>query len=109
MEPGRRTGSRGTDVPDRQASGTDVPGGQAPGARTETPIAAAAPRTLEQAFGAGELDLIFQYDNGIRALGPHAVVGHDRTVLVAAPSHPLARKEVVTPGEMLRYDFLKET
>ncbi|MGW1169088.1 LysR family transcriptional regulator [Streptomyces sp. NPDC002550] len=63
-------------------------------------------RTLEQAFAAGELDLTFQYDNGIRAFGPHAVVGHDRTVLVAAPSHPLARQEVVTPEEMLRYDFL---
>ncbi len=63
-------------------------------------------RTLEVAFKAGELDLVFRYDNGIRALGPHTVVGHDRTVLVAAPSHPLARKDVVTPGDMLRYDFL---
>ncbi|MDQ0757898.1 LysR family transcriptional regulator [Streptomyces canus] len=62
--------------------------------------------TLEQSFGAGELDLVFQYDNGVRALGPHAVVGHDRTLLVAAPSHPLARQELVTPEQMLAYDFL---
>ncbi|AJT63045.1 hypothetical protein T261_1359 [Streptomyces lydicus] len=61
---------------------------------------------LERAFGAGELDLVFQYDNGVRALGPHAVVGHDRTVLVAAPNHPLAQQDVVTPEQMLAYDFL---
>lgn len=63
-------------------------------------------QTLERAFGAGELDLVFQYDNGVRALGPHAVVGHDRSVLVAAPSHPLAREEVVTARQMLRHEFL---
>ncbi|MEV6838833.1 LysR family transcriptional regulator [Streptomyces sp. NPDC051133] len=84
------------------AGGTD--GGADSGADVELTVANR--RTLEQAFGSGELDLVFQYDNGIRALGPHAVVGHDRTVLVAAPSHPLARKEVVTPEEMLQYDFL---
>ncbi|MGW7254699.1 LysR family transcriptional regulator [Streptomyces sp. NPDC054834] len=61
---------------------------------------------LERAFGAGELDLVFQYDNGRQALGPHAVVGHDRTVLVTAPTHPLARPQVVTPEQMLAYDFL---
>ncbi|MGW7529841.1 LysR family transcriptional regulator [Streptomyces sp. NPDC054783] len=84
------------------AGSTD--GGADGGADVELTVANR--RTLEQAFAAGELDLTFQYDNGIRALGPHAVVGHDRTVLVAAPSHPLAGKEVVEPEEMLRYDFL---
>ncbi|WP_310725611.1 LysR family transcriptional regulator [Streptomyces sp. N2A] len=63
-------------------------------------------RRLEQAFGAGELDVVFQYDNGMRALGPHAVVGHDRTVVVAGPGHPLAREEEVTPEQLLGYDFL---
>ncbi|MGW2744915.1 LysR substrate-binding domain-containing protein [Streptomyces sp. NPDC001450] len=47
-----------------------------------------------------------QYDNGVRALGPHAVVGHDRTVLVAGPGRPPARQELVTPEQMVRYDFL---
>ncbi|MGW2699077.1 substrate-binding domain-containing protein [Streptomyces sp. NPDC001340] len=79
-------------------------GGTGTGADVELTVA--NHRTLEQAFGAGELDLVFQYDNGIRALGPHAVVGHDRTLLVAAPSHPLARQELVTPEELTRCDFL---
>ncbi|MFJ9130351.1 LysR family transcriptional regulator [Streptomyces sp. NPDC102340] len=79
-------------------------GGTETGADVELTVANR--RTLEQAFGAGELDLVFQYDNGIRALGPHAVVGHDRSVLVAAPSHPLAQEDAVTPQQMLRYDFL---
>ncbi len=61
---------------------------------------------LERAFGAGELDLLFQYDNGLDRLGPHAVVGHDRTVLVAAPNHPLARQRQVAPAQLLDYDFL---
>ncbi|MGW2420277.1 LysR family transcriptional regulator [Streptomyces sp. NPDC001709] len=63
-------------------------------------------RTLEQAFSTGGLDLIFEYDNDVRPARPHAVVGHCRTVLVAAPNHPLARQETVTPEQLLRYDFL---
>ncbi|MFF4574367.1 LysR family transcriptional regulator [Streptomyces sp. NPDC001410] len=80
------------------AAGTDA------GADIE--LTMASRRALEQAFAAGGLDLVFQYDNGVRTLGPHAVVGHDRTVLVAGPGHPLARQELVTPEQMVRYDFL---
>ncbi|MFE1307837.1 LysR family transcriptional regulator [Streptomyces sp. NPDC058755] len=80
------------------AAGTDA------GADIELTVASR--RALEQAFAAGGLDLVFQYDNGVRTLGPHAVVGHDRTVLVAGPGHPLARQELVTPEQMVRYDFL---
>ncbi|MFH8680909.1 LysR family transcriptional regulator [Streptomyces lydicus] len=79
-------------------------GGAEDGADTELTVANR--RTLEQAFGAGELDVVFQYDNGMRALGPHAVVGHDRTVVVAGPGHPLAREEEVTPEQLLGYEFL---
>ncbi|MBL1082304.1 LysR family transcriptional regulator [Streptomyces actinomycinicus] len=79
-------------------------GGTGRGADVELTVANR--RALERAFENGELDLVFQYDNGVRALGPHAVVGHDRTVLVAAPSHPLAREEAVTPEELLQHDFL---
>ncbi|WP_327067619.1 LysR family transcriptional regulator [Kitasatospora sp. NBC_01302] len=61
---------------------------------------------LDQAFAAREVDLVFQYDNGLRALGPHAVVGHDRTLLVASPFHPLARQESVTPGQLLGQEFM---
>ncbi|MER6304669.1 LysR family transcriptional regulator [Streptomyces sp. NPDC001657] len=79
-------------------------GGAEAGADVELTVANR--RTLEQAFCAGELDVVFQYDNGMRALGPHAVVGHDRTVVVAGPGHPLAREEEVTPEQLLGYDFL---
>ncbi|MEU9497295.1 LysR family transcriptional regulator [Streptomyces sp. NPDC048196] len=79
-------------------------GGAEAGADVELTVANR--RALEQAFGAGELDVVFQYDNGMRALGPHAVVGHDRTVVVAGPGHPLAREEEVTPEQLLGHDFL---
>ncbi|MFE7300306.1 LysR family transcriptional regulator [Streptomyces sp. NPDC057579] len=61
---------------------------------------------VHRAFAAGELDVVFQYDNGRRAAGPHAVVGHDRTVLVAGPAHPLARQERVLPEQLLDCAFL---
>ncbi|MFF3915594.1 LysR family transcriptional regulator [Streptomyces sp. NPDC001852] len=79
-------------------------GGTGTGADIELTV---APReALERAFDAGESDLVFRYDNGARPVRPHAVVGHDRTVLVAAPSHPLARRETVTPEQLLCHDFL---
>ncbi|MEU6505008.1 LysR family transcriptional regulator [Streptomyces sp. NPDC046942] len=79
-------------------------GGPDSGADVELTV---APReALERAFGAGELDLVFEYDNGSRAAGPSAVVGHDRTLLVTAPGHPLAHEDKVTPDQLLRYDFL---
>ncbi len=81
-------------------------GAAGPGAHTDTELTIGSRRHLERAFGAGELDVVFQYDNGVRAGGPHAVVGHDRTVLVAAPSHPLAAGESVTPEQLLACDFL---
>ncbi|MFF4338811.1 LysR family transcriptional regulator [Kitasatospora sp. NPDC001540] len=83
-----------------RGAGADADGG----ADVELTVANRA--ALERRYAAGELDLVFQYDNGVRALGPHAVVGHDRTVLVAGPGHPLARQERVTPEQLLRYDFL---
>ncbi|MFE7576843.1 LysR family transcriptional regulator [Streptomyces sp. NPDC057521] len=81
-------------------------GAGGPGSSVDVELTVANRSSLERSFGAGELDLVFQYDNGMRALGPHAVVGHDRTVLVAAPTHPLARQELVTPEQLLAYDFL---
>ncbi|MBL1104781.1 LysR family transcriptional regulator [Streptomyces sp. 5-8] len=81
-------------------------GAGGPDTGAETVLTVADRGTLEQAFAAGELDVVLQYDNGVRALGPHAVVAHDRTVLLAAPGHPLAGREPVTPDQLLRYDFL---
>lgn len=80
------------------AGGTDA------GADVELTVARRA--VLEQAFAAVELDLVFQYDNGVRVLRPNAIVGHDRTLLVASPRHPLARQKTVTPEQLLSHDFL---
>ncbi|MGW3205238.1 LysR family transcriptional regulator [Streptomyces sp. NPDC001135] len=80
------------------AGGTD--------AGTDVVLTVAPRKGLEQAFAAGRLDLMFEYDNGVRPTRPHAVVGHCRSVLVAAPGHPLARQETVTPGQLLGHDFL---
>ncbi|GGU76653.1 LysR family transcriptional regulator [Streptomyces filipinensis] len=78
------------------------------GTRTGADVAlTVAPRRgLERAFEAGELDLMFEYDNGVGPVRPHAVVGHCRSVLVAASGHPLARQETVTAEQLLGYDFL---
>ncbi|MBX7551495.1 LysR family transcriptional regulator [Streptomyces sp. NPDC004232] len=77
-----------------------------PDAGADVALTVASRGALERAFGAGELDLVFQYDNGIRSVRPHTVVGHDRTFLVAAPGHPLARQETVTPEQLLPHEFL---
>jgi DNA-binding transcriptional LysR family regulator len=77
-----------------------------PDTSTDVELTVANRAALERSFGAGGLDLVFQYDNGVRALGPHALVGHDRTVLVAAPRHPLAQGGPVAPEQLLAYDFL---
>ncbi|GAA0407479.1 LysR family transcriptional regulator [Microbispora corallina] len=52
---------------------------------------------LREALSEGRLDLLFLYDNGAPAPGPHAVIGRDRVVLVAAPGHPLAEPGAATP------------
>ncbi|BAJ27770.1 MULTISPECIES: LysR family transcriptional regulator [Kitasatospora] len=89
-------------VPDLLAAAAYA--GTGPGADVELTVADRA--TLERRYAAGELDLVLQYDNGARGLGPHTVVGHDRTVLVAGPGHPLAGRERVTPEQLLPYEFL---
>ncbi|MEV5604675.1 LysR family transcriptional regulator [Streptomyces sp. NPDC052299] len=81
-------------------------GAAGPDAGADVDLTVGVRSRLDRAFEAGELDLVFQYDSGRRALGPHTVVGHDNTVLVAAPSHPLARQQVCTPEQMLAYEFL---
>lgn len=81
-------------------------GAGGPGSSADLELTVGTRGQMVRAFGAGEVDLVFQYDNGMRALGPHAVVGRDRTVLVAAPTHPLARQESVTPEQLLAFEFL---
>lgn len=81
-------------------------GAAGPDVSVDVDLTVANRERLAAAFAAGELDLVFQYDNGRRSLGPHAVVGHDRTVLVAAPWHPLAGREYIAAEELTDYDFL---
>ncbi|MER6051612.1 LysR family transcriptional regulator [Streptomyces sp. BHT-5-2] len=81
-------------------------GAAGPGTGAEVELTVGNRAHVQRAFGAGELDVAFQYDNGGRALGPHTVVGQDRTVLVAGPGHPLAKEERVTPDRLLDCVFL---
>lgn len=55
---------------------------------------------------AGRLDVVFLFDNGAPSSGPHATVGSDQVLLVAAPEHPLARTGAVTPETLLGTPFL---
>lgn len=57
-------------------------------------------------LAAGALDLIFLFDNAVPRTGPHAVVSHDRVLLVAAPGHPLAGAGPVEPSALLGTEFL---
>ncbi|QHC20076.1 LysR family transcriptional regulator [Streptomyces sp. GS7] len=81
-------------------------GAGGPGTDVEVELTVGSRSLVERAFGAGELDVTFQYDNGRRSVGPHVVVGHDRTMLVASCGHPLAGSAQVTPDQLLAYDFL---
>lgn len=50
----------------------------------------ASRRVPERAFTDGELGLVVPYGHGVRAVHAHPIVGHDPTVLVAAPAAPRA-------------------
>ncbi|MFE9423461.1 LysR family transcriptional regulator [Kitasatospora sp. NPDC006697] len=81
-------------------------GAAGPGTSAEVELSVGNRTRLGELFAAGELDVVFQYDNGRPALGPHRVVGHDRTVLAVGSSHPLAGAATVTVEELLRHEFL---
>ncbi len=61
------------------------------GTAAEVSLAVAGREQLTADLGEGRLDLVFVFDNGAPTSGPHAIVGGDQVVLVAAPEHPLAR------------------
>jgi DNA-binding transcriptional LysR family regulator len=54
----------------------------------------------------GRLDAVFTLDSGPGHDGPTAVVGHDRVVLVTAPSHPLASVRPLTLDDVRASEFL---
>jgi len=63
------------------------------------------PRLMEE-LQDGRLDAVFTLDSGPGYDGPTAVVGHDRVVLVAAPSHPLASAHPLTLDAVRQSEFL---
>ncbi|WP_145906299.1 LysR family transcriptional regulator [Kitasatospora viridis] len=81
-------------------------GAAGPGTAAEVELSVGSRPRLNQLFAAGELDLVFQYDAGRPLIGPHRVVGHDRTVLAAGAGHPLARAGTVTVDQLLGHEFL---
>ncbi|MCX4748191.1 LysR family transcriptional regulator [Kitasatospora sp. NBC_01287] len=76
------------------------------GSSADVELVAGSRAQVDRAFHAGELDVVFRYDDNERTLDPSTVVGHDRTVLAASPRHPLAGLESVTPDQLLAYEFL---
>ncbi len=77
------------------------------GAAADVSLAVAGREQLTADLADGRLDLVFVYDNGAATTGPHAVVGADQVVLVAAPEHPLARAGAPVPlGALLDTEFL---
>ena len=81
-------------------------GAGGPGTEADLTLSVGSRDRLTAELLAGTLDLIFLFDNGDAATGPHAVVAADQTVLVAAPEHPLARSGAVTLDALLRTEFL---
>lgn len=81
-------------------------GAAGPEGAAEVSMLVARRTQLEEDLAAGRLDLVFLFDNGVPTIGPHTVVGHDRTVLVAGPAHPLAKVPAITQPMLLDAEFL---
>jgi DNA-binding transcriptional LysR family regulator len=81
-------------------------GAGGPGTEADLALSVGSRDRLTADLSAGKLDLIFLFDNGDAATGPHMAVAEDETVLVAAPEHPLARSGAVTLDALLDTEFL---
>lgn len=82
-------------------------GAAGPGSRAEIALTVDSRAPLLDSLAAGRLDVVFLFDNGVPAPdGLSEIVGHDRTVIVAGPSHPLARVTALDPEGLLGADFL---
>lgn len=81
-------------------------GAAGPGSIADLTLAVANREQLRADLTAGTLDLVFLFDNGSPAAGPHATLAHDQVVLVAGPEHPLARAGGVDPEALLDTEFL---
>lgn len=77
-----------------------------PDTRADLSLAVGGRDQLTVDLAAGRLDVVFLFDNGAPAIGPYTIVGHDRTVVVAAPEHPLARTQAIALDALLQTEFL---
>ena len=69
-------------------------------------VTVASRNRLAEELAEGRLDAVFTLSSGPSHDGPSAVLGHDRVVLVAAPSHPLANVHPLTLDDVKRSEFL---
>ncbi len=81
-------------------------GAAGPGSIADLTLTVANRAQLSAALDAGDLDLVFLFDNGAPVPGPHAVLAWDQVVLVASAEHPLARVGAVDPEALLDTEFL---
>lgn len=81
-------------------------GAGGPGTEADVTLVVGSRRRLETDLAAGKLDLIFLFDNGVATTGPHALVGQDQVIAVAAPEHPLARMASIGPDTLMDASFL---
>jgi DNA-binding transcriptional LysR family regulator len=81
-------------------------GAGGPGTAADVTLAVGSRGQLCAELSAGRLDVVFVFDNGESTTGPHALVGQDQVILVAAPQHPLAKLPSVTPEVLMETSFL---
>lgn len=81
-------------------------GAGGPATAADVTLAVGSRGQLCAELSAGKLDVVFVFDNGEAAIGPHALVGQDQVILVAAPQHPLATMPSVTPEVLMETSFL---
>lgn len=77
-----------------------------PDTRADVMLDVGGREALVSSLAAGRLDIVFLFDNGVPGTGNTAIVGHDRTVVVAAPDHHLARVTTVALDTLLKSEFL---
>jgi DNA-binding transcriptional LysR family regulator len=78
-------------------------GAAGPGHSVESVLTVGMRHQIADDLASGRIDVAFLFDNGNPTTLPHATIGQDQVVLVAAPDHPLARA-----GSPLTRDALME-
>lgn len=82
-------------------------GAAGPGHGVESVLTVGMRHQIADDLAAGRIDVAFIFDNGNPTTLPHATIGQDQVVLVAAPDHPLARAgSPLTRDELMEAEFL---